>query len=510
MRITDLVGSELDDAAREEQRAYIGRALGDYPLLGRISVSGRTAKVSVDDGDDQILPEAARRLGIASLALRRSEQPLTGEGAMPRTLALLGASWSRPHRMSARERLALENAGDLVAVVLAQALIERDGGPRAPLGPVAGRSERDPLTGLLAHTAFEERLVARIALVRGSGTPLSLTLIDIDRFRRVNESHGHDAGDRVLRAVVERVASRARPGDLLARTGGEEISWVTDLPAHDARLLVDRVRAAVARGLEGSPAPVTISSGTCDLSEAGDRDALLRHAAGALYWAKEHGRNRSLAYSSTVVEARSDRERVEILTREQTLKSIRVLARVVDTKDPSTLRHSERVADIAVLLAEQLGWSPPMQDRLREAGLVHDVGKIVVSDAVLFTPGRLSDAEYEEITRHAAVGAKIVADVLDAEQVSWVRAHHERWDGRGYPDGLVGDAIPSGARILAVADAWDVMTSTRPYSRPLSVDDALAECRRCCNDQFAPAVVVALEDLFRCGTAPRGWPSESA
>ena len=137
--------------------------------------------------------------------------------------------------------------------------------------------------------------------------------------------------------------------------------------------------------------------------------------------------------------------------------------------------------------------------RLREAGLVHDVGKIGVPDRILFKPGRLTKEEYEEIKQHAQIGAEMVVDVLTPEQVSWVRGHHERWDGAGYPTGLMGEEIPLGARILALADAWDVMTSQRSYHDPLTIEDALAECRRCAGGQFSTEVVVALESLVRTG-----------
>ncbi len=160
-------------------------------------------------------------------------------------------------------------------------------------------------------------------------------------------------------------------------------------------------------------------------------------------------------------------------------------------------------------LATVLGWETGRLVLLREAGLVHDVGKIGIPDAILFKADRLTPEEYAEITRHAAIGAGMVADVLTPEQVAWVRGHHERWDGGGYPDGLSGDAIPQGARILALADAWDVMTSERPYRKPLSIADALEECRRCNGTQFSPEVMRALEQLVTTGTLPQTGAPEA-
>src|SRR5690606_2470678 len=126
----------------------------------------------------------------------------------------------------------------------------------------------------------------------------------------------------------------------------------------------------------------------------------------------------------------------------------------VDAKDRSTRQHSERVAEIAKVLASALGWSIDDASALRDAGLVHDVGKIAVPDAILFKPDRLTADEFQRVKAHAALGAEIVADVLSTDQVAWVRGHHERWDGDGYPDRLSGERVPEGARILTLADAW--------------------------------------------------------
>jgi HD-GYP domain-containing protein (c-di-GMP phosphodiesterase class II) len=193
-------------------------------------------------------------------------------------------------------------------------------------------------------------------------------------------------------------------------------------------------------------------------------------------------------------------ERAERLARMHALSGLRALARVIDAKDPVTRRHSERVADLCARLAAAAGWEPARVARLREAALVHDVGKIGVPDAVLLKPARLAGEEYEVVKRHAALGAEIVADVLDAEQVTWVRSHHERPDGCGYPDGLSGDAIPDGAALLALADCLDTMTKSRPYSTPMPVADALAEIRALAGRQFTHAAVATLDAL--AGSVP--------
>ncbi|HTI32399.1 MAG TPA: HD-GYP domain-containing protein [Miltoncostaea sp.] len=209
----------------------------------------------------------------------------------------------------------------------------------------------------------------------------------------------------------------------------------------------------------------------------------------------------------------SAEERADRLERVRALAGLRALARAVDAKDHLTRRHSERVAHVAVQLATAAGWPVSRSARLHEAGLLHDVGKIGLPDAVLFKPGRLTPDEYEQVKQHAPLGANIAAEVLDAEQVEWIRHHHERWDGAGYPDGLAGSEPGDGAQILALADAWDVMTSLRSYKSPLAVPDALEECRAQAGRQFAPWTVEALERLVAAAAldaAPEPASAEAA
>jgi response regulator RpfG family c-di-GMP phosphodiesterase len=381
---------------------------------------------------------------------------------------------------------------------------------------LAAQASRDPLTGLANHRTFQERLRVEVERAQRHRRNLALALLDVDGFKAVNDSLGHQAGDRLLLAVAARLADTMRNSDLLARIGGA--SSATDggegpdasglvarvggdefallLPETDAVAAQAMAERARARIRSKPPAPgraVTVSIGVCDLTHAKDADELIRFADGALYWAKEHGRDAVCSYSPEGVEELSAQERAERLARNQVLHGIRALARAVDAKDHSTHEHSDRVSNLAGLLAEGLGWLPERVALLREAALVHDVGKIGVPDALLLKPGRLTAEEYARVKAHAALGAQIASGVLDQEQTAWVRSHHERYDGTGYPDGLSGDAIPAGAQLLAVADAWDVMTSERPYSTTTQPLEALAECRRQVGGQFAPAAVAALE-----------------
>ena len=172
--------------------------------------------------------------------------------------------------------------------------------------------------------------------------------------------------------------------------------------------------------------------------------------------------------------------------------TLRRVAREVDSRDPATAGHSDRVAALCALLAVELGWSPRRAARLREAASIHDVGKACVPVEILLLPRRLTPEEYEIVKEHAVLGSQIARPVVSPAQLSWVRSHHERWDGRGYPDGLADHEIPHGAAILGVADAWDAMIHRSFTGTALTEAEALEECRRESGLQFSPEVVDAL------------------
>ena len=173
--------------------------------------------------------------------------------------------------------------------------------------------------------------------------------------------------------------------------------------------------------------------------------------------------------------------------------TMRRVARSIDDRDPATAGHSDRVARMAEMIARELRWSRRSIERIRETGAIHDIGKVCIPESILLTPGTLSPDEYEIVKTHAVLGAEIAATVLGRRQVAWIRHHHERWDGGGYPDRLAAEEIPEGAAVLALADAWDAMTS-RSWSRAaLTRAEALEECERESGRQFAPWAVAALQ-----------------
>jgi diguanylate cyclase (GGDEF)-like protein len=365
---------------------------------------------------------------------------------------------------------------------------------------LVAQATTDQLTSLMNHRAFHERLREEAAVARRHGTPLALAVFDIDRFKQINDTLGHVGGDAVLAETARRMQSAARAGEIVARIGGDELALLMPgVAGDDAHAAAERIRRAVVVSPFAEAGALTLSAGVCDLDQASAPEELLRLADGALYWAKAHGRDACIRYTPQVVEELSAAERADRLEHARALAALGALARAIDAKDPATIRHSERVAALACELAAESGWAPEDVARLHDAAVVHDVGKIGVPDAVLSKPSRLTADEYEVIKRHADLGARIVSEMLDGEQVAWVRGHHERHDGRGYPDGLTGDAIAEGARLMALADAWDAMTGARVYSAPMALSDALGEVRRNEGAQFHPDAVAALERVHARG-----------
>ena len=370
---------------------------------------------------------------------------------------------------------------------------------------LARLATHDTLTGLVNHRGFHERLREEIARSRRHGTRLSLAILDLDHFKHVNDTYGHPAGDRVLAEIGRRLRSLTRLGEHIARVGGEEFAWI--LPGTDgagAQAAGERARRAVAREPFAHIGHLTVSVGVCELGDGAGADELHRLADVALYWAKDQGRNivvRHTPHGDGHRDLLAD-PAVAASDRGMRLRAVHAIARIVEQGHPSSDGHAERVADLASSLAQRSGWAPAQARALREASLLHDVGKIVLARSVLLKPTAFDDAEWEQMRRHPVVGADMLEGLLSVGQRTWVRGHHERWDGGGYPDGLAGETIPEGARILAVADSWDVMTSARVYSGARALDDALDEVRRCAGRQFDPAVATALVDHLAAKPEP--------
>jgi len=222
-------------------------------------------------------------------------------------------------------------------------------------------------------------------------------------------------------------------------------------------------------------------------------------ADAALSWGKSHGRDVCWIYDPEIVPIPPHEPVVAEVERAHALAALKALSRAIEAKHPRLREHSERVAALVRRLASIRSWSSDRIELLENAALVHDVGKIGVPDAILLKPGTLTPQEYDVIKQHASLGAQIVEGVLSEEQVEWVRSHHERPDGRGYPNGLLATSLSEGAGLLALADAFDAMTAPRIYGVRKDPASALRECRQLASRQFLPEAVGALEAVFEQG-----------
>jgi diguanylate cyclase (GGDEF)-like protein len=354
----------------------------------------------------------------------------------------------------------------------------------------------DPLTGLLNHRAFQDRVESEVGRAQRYGRPLALVLLDLDHFKLVNDAYGHQAGDAALMQAARLLELGARAGDVLGRIGGDEFALLLpETTAAGALPIAERWAERFRAAPVGVATHLTMSAGICDLTHANGSQELLRFADGALYWAKNQGRDSVVVYSPDVVLELSDSDRADRMQRLEALMSIRTLARSIDAKEHPTGEHSERVAGLVRRLAEAVEWPPVRVAQLVEAARIHDVGKIGVPDAVLLKPASLTPEEFELIKPHAALGAQMAREALGEEQAMWIEQHHERFDGAGYPNGLSGAQISEGAGLLALADSWAVMTSVRSYSAAKPERVALAECLSLAGSQFTPKACKALATI---------------
>jgi len=355
----------------------------------------------------------------------------------------------------------------------------------------------DPLTGLLNHRAFQQRVENEVRRAQRYERPLALVLLDLDHFKSINDAYGHQAGDAALMQAAKLLEAGARAGDVLGRIGGDEFALLLpETIAEGACAIAQRCATEFRAAPVGVASHLTMSAGICDLTQAKNSKELLQLADGALYWAKNQGRDNVVVYSPEIVLELSDTDRADRLHRSQSLTSILALARSIDAKDSPNEEHSERVAGFVRRLAEAAGWPEIPVAQLAEAARIHDVGKICIPDEILLKPGELTPAEYELVKAHAALGAQMAREALTDEQALWIEQHHERFDGTGYPNGLAGGDITEGAALLALADSWDVMTTVRSYSPAKSEPEALAECVSLAGAQFSPAACKALASIF--------------
>ena len=348
-------------------------------------------------------------------------------------------------------------------------------------------TRRDALTGLLNHGALVAELGVAIEGAANAGGRVGVALLDVDNFKLLNDTHGHDAGDDVLRRVSELVANEGAAVVHVGRFGPDEflLFWPeADVAAVRASVEARRdllTRLTLQFG-DSERLPITISAGIAVYPEhATSVTELLSDATVALQEAKASGGD--AVRVAKAVDERPGTGSFDVL---------HGLVIAVDTKDRYTKRHSEDVARYAVFLARRLGLEDETVATVRLSGLLHDIGKIGIPDTLLRKPSKLTAQEFDIFKQHVALGDAIVRDLPNLEAVrEGIRHHHERWDGRGYLQGLEGEAIPLIGRIMAVADAFSAMTTTRPYRKALPVEEALKRLGDAAGTQLQEELVSA-------------------
>ncbi len=409
---------------------------------------------------------------------------------------LLGMLWPEdPHDRlvptPARLRTLRAFANSAATALEAQAARER----------LAHLAEHDPLTGLRNRRNLHHAIDAAIAGAGAAG--VALVVADADAFKRINDELGYEIGDMVLQRLAAVIAEALPEDGFGARLGGEDFALVLPRFGHDdAQQMAEALRRTVAEVID-IPGGLTLSAGlaaTGGSAQIEDADALLRAATRALFVAKKLGRDRVVVYDPVTLESLLATLDTEDGRGADQLSAVLLLAETLDLRDPGTARHSQTVGRYAQGIARQLGFEPEAVERVKVAGVLHDIGKLAVSDAILHKPVALEPDEWAEVRRHAEVGARICSHAGLRDIAAWVLAHHERWTGGGYPHGISGTAIPLEARILSVADSYEAMTAARPYRNPaLTPAAAQQELRDAAGTQFDPEVVDAFLAVLASG-----------
>jgi diguanylate cyclase (GGDEF)-like protein/putative nucleotidyltransferase with HDIG domain len=355
----------------------------------------------------------------------------------------------------------------------------------------------DELTSLLNRRSLDEMLDTEISRHSRYGGVFTLAILDLDSFKSYNDRYGHLSGDKLLREVGHVIKSAIRNADHAFRYGGDEFAiLLPQTNIDDALQVIERVREKIARGLDSGEIHVTTSIGLASWPDDGiSHTDIIAAADVTLYRAKRSGGNQSFCASGAMASA------MEVESTEGENNSpdgkimgiINAFSETADSKNIYTRNHSRKVAEYALALAKSLKLGADETKTLEVCALLHDIGKISISDTILTKTSDYTDEELEILRNHPQIGADIASRVPQmAACAGGILHHHERYDGNGYPDGLHGEDIPLESRIIAIADAFINMTYEKPESDRLSFERAIGQLKRNSGKQFDPGLV----DLF--------------
>jgi len=383
-------------------------------------------------------------------------------------------------------------------------------------------SETDALTGVGSRRLLENKLEAEYSRSIRYKCPFSVAIIDLDNFKTINDVLGHATGDEALKELAFCMTAEKRTPDVLARYGGDEfVILMPETQADDAVLLLERIRKEVQKINLSENTSMTISCGIarCLPDQDDSFSDVIRRADIALYEAKSAGRNcvkvwnpsmsKELTAGDIEVEKiRKLKRRIAGMSQqaERTfIESIWGLVQALEAKDPYAKKHSENVMNYSMAIGRTMNVGARQLEVIRRAAMIHDIGRIGIPDAILFKPNRLTPHEHNIIEQHPLIAVRILDKMSFLEQeISIIKAHHEKWNGQGYPDGIQGTSIPLGARILAVADAFDALTSNRSYHRSRTSAEAVRILVDSAGYDFDPDVVTAMVSWIEQVSAPLG------
>jgi len=426
-----------------------------------------------------------RQRGLGSAALFA-----VGQGAGLGVLAVFGAS-DEPITgpdLEALAQLAGHAATSLTVSVLQQEI--RD------LGAV------DPLTRFFNARYFHGRLEQECQRALRAGVPLSLAIVSLDGLETLRAQGRETAAEAAVEALAGHLADRLRAMDVGCRLGPDELAAILpEVEGLDALRVGERLRATLT-GVPGLEEGFALSVGVASFPvHAGQPATLVENARNALAWARSHGGDRTFLYHTDTLEILRDEDRGHVADDEAVLTTVASIAAAIDARHPATIHHSENVGRVAALLAAELGLAPERVEDVRVAGLLHDVGKIGVSDDIVVATHELTDAEEQELRRHPDIGERMLSGSRLASAGPWVLHHHERMDGTGYPAGLSGEDIPLEARILSVANAFDRLSSGSPTRFGIPQAEVIDELERRSGDELDSVVVAAMRALVGRGAA---------
>lgn len=365
----------------------------------------------------------------------------------------------------------------------------------------------DSLTKLRNHRYFHRSLQEEIEKL-GSGE-LSLLMIDLDLFKLFNDLYGHVEGDNALETVATILTRNVGQKGIVCRYGGEEFTVL--LPRYDTKMaydLAEKIRKDIEKTFfsmnDVTQRFLTASIGVCTYPYAApNTEELLKRADIAMYTAKNSGKNKTVIYTPEIRMTETSLQ--GMMSTSGSMKpnfaaTIYALTAAIDAKDHYTFGHSQKVAEYATILASKLSLDKSHVELIQEAALLHDIGKIGIPEQILTKTGRLTQEEFDIVKQHVEMSITIIKHLPSMNHViPAVIGHHERWDGKGYPRGLRCENIPLAARCLAIADAFDAMTSNRPYRNSMTVDAALAEIENNIGTQFDPLLANIFVKLVRDG-----------